>query len=1270
MIHNKIITENQLDEWVRGNSRIAQGMVVELVWRLVATSSPNPKERRFPLGDSIGQPGPDGILDAIIGFDPFVPEGKSFWEIGTGNKAGDKATSDYRELTAVTPAEVRRESTFIFVTPLSGRRDWEHTWKEDAQANWLEERIKLGEWRDVRIIDGTKLIDWLHQFQPVELWLADIMGLPVQQMQTPEQRWDDLKTIGDPPPLSPNVFLANRDKACEKLREVFSGITLQLKLDTRSPDHIADFIAAYVASLDEEAKVEAIGRCLIISDPDAWNSVTALHEPHILIADFDFDYADSTSARLLEKARKAGHAVIFGGMPGGIPHPNRVSITDPRDYQIKETLVKAGYKEERARTLAQKSGGSLSSLLRCLQHLSLMPEWAQGTEAAELAIAELLGSWREDSEADKAVVEKLSGKAYGEWIGKMREIALRPGAPLTQRDSDWKVVVRYEAWYALGQKLFDDQLDRLKEVAVKVLRERDPQFDLPTRDRYLASIHGKVLTHSPLLRTGLAESLALLGSHPKALTFCSFGKAETTAILTVREVLADADWVLWASLNDLLPLLAEAAPREFLDIVEAALNSDPCSFDLVFSQEGSGLTGRNYLTGLLWALETLAWDAEYLTRVVVLLGELAQRDPGGNWANRPANSLTTILLPWFPQTCAPVTKRQAAVATLLNEIPDVAWKLLLDVLPQYHQTSSMTRKPTWRGIIPDDWSEGVTNREYWEQIAAYAGLAISAAKQDLKKLVELVDRLDNLPPPARDQLLAHLESDIIVSMPQADRLRLWNELVDLVSRHRKFVNADWAMKPEVVDKIAAVAESLKPDAPYYLHRRLFSERDFDLYEEKGSYDEQRKKLEEQRQKAVNEVFAVGGVEAVLEFAKSVETPWRVGNAFGVCAVNDVDEEILPTLLETETKSLAQFAGGFIWGKFWVKGWIWVDQIKMSNWSLSQIGQFLAYLPFTTNAWERAARLLGDDQSQYWLKANANPYQAENDLEAAIDRLVEYGRANAAVECLERMLYDKRALDSQRVVRVLRAVLNSQGSARSMDVHAVAQIIKGLQDDPHTNPDDLFQIEWAFLPLLDRYQGVSPKLLEQRLAEDPAFFCDVIRLVFRSEREDYPVEEPTELQANLATNAYRLLHGWRTPPGSQMDGTYNGEALTAWLENVKVTCRESGHLEVALTIVGQVLIYTPPDPDGFWIHHSAATALNSKDATKMRNGFGTGLYTSRGVHYVDPTGQAERELAERFRVQAEEVEARGYHRLASSLRELAVSYDREAEWQASRKPFED
>lgn len=258
----------------------------------------------------------------------------------------------------------------------------------------------------------------------------------MQQIETPEQRWSLIRSIGEPPPLTPHVFLANRDEACAKIREVFDGTAVQLKLSTHFSDHVVDFVSAYLAEIDNESRVDASGRCLIISSVDAWNAMVAMKEKHVLVADSALDLSGETGTKLIQKARRADHTVIFGGAPGGIPDPASAPLPAPRSHQLEDALEKAGYSEQRARTLAQKSGGNLGSLLRCLQNLSLMPEWAEGSVAAELAIATVLGSWTENSDADRAVVEGVSGNSYGEWIGKMREISLRPGTPLTQRDGN------------------------------------------------------------------------------------------------------------------------------------------------------------------------------------------------------------------------------------------------------------------------------------------------------------------------------------------------------------------------------------------------------------------------------------------------------------------------------------------------------------------------------------------------------------------------------------------------------------------------------------------------------------------------------------------------------------------------------------------------------------------------------------------------------------------------------------------------------------------
>jgi len=1265
-----LITENQLDEWVRGNARDAQGVIVELVWRLVAASSPKPKERRFPLGDSIGQHGPDGILDVDFPFYPFVPEGRSFWEIGTNLDAHKKATSDYTSLVKVTPENIRRESVFVFVTPISGRRGWEHTWDEDAQAEWLEKRRKQNDWRDVCVIDGTKLIDWLHQFPSLEVWLAKIMNKYIGKIYTPSQHWDLLKTIGEPPQLTPHLFLINRESACSKLKELFDGNLVQLKLSTYFPEQVVDFVSAYVANMDEENKLDIIGRSLVISDPDTWDAiVTQQREKHFLVADFDLDLAEGAGAIMLEKAQRAGHAVIFGGIPSGIPNPNCESIPSPNTYQVKETLEEAGYNEERSRILAQKSEGNLSSLIRCLQNLPIMPEWAQETPAAELTIAEILGSWNENLDADRATVEELSGNPYGEWIGKMREVALRPGTPLAQRNGTWKFVARYEGWYALGPRIYDEHLDRLSKVAINVLSEKDPKFELSREERYAAAVYGKVLSHSNSLRKGLAVTLAFSGSHSRALISCSCNKAEATAMLVVREILGNANWVQWASLNDLLPLLAEAAPIEFLDAVDNALSSTPCPFDELFAQEESGILGATYMNGLLWALETLAWDEELLSRVVMILGELTVRDPGGNWSNRPANSLTTILLPWLPQTCASIDKRKISVSTLLDELPNTGWNLLLSLLPQAHRVSSGSRRPSWHPIIPDYWSKEVKLSEYWEQSRFYAELAVDFAKNDSTKLIELINRLDDLPLPAFEQFLVHLESESVMAMPINDRLRLWTELLDLVNKHRKFVDAKWAMKLEQVDRIAAIAEKLIPNEPEYRHRRLFSERDFDLYEGRGNYTDQRMKLETRRQIAVEEIATKGGTRSVLDFASAVQSPWRVGIAFGVISDTEVDETILPDLLDTEQKSLVQFAGGFVWGRFRSKGWQWAEEIGTSQWSSVQIGQFLTYLPFAPEAWKLSGQLLGEDELLYWTRTNANPYDTDENLEMAIDSLVKYGRPFAAMCCLYKMQNEKHPFNNKKAVGVLLAALESSENSHMMDQYEIVEIIKTLQDDPETDHEDLYRVEWAYLPLLEHYNDAYPKLLESRLANEPRFFCEIIRLVFRSKKEERTIEEPKEQAKSIATNAYHLLSEWRIPPGCLQDESYDGSAFTVWLEEVKKECIETGHFEIAMSMVGQMLIYAPADPDGLWIHRSVAKELNTKDVDAMRKGFSTGLFNSRGVHGFS-NGKEEQELASKYRSQAEDVDKSGFYRLAATLRELATSYEHEAKRNSFTNPFED
>ena len=507
-----------------------------------------------------------------------------------------------------------------------------------------------------------------------------------------------------------------------------------------------------------------------------------------------------------------------------------------------------------------------------------------------------------------------------------------------------------------GIGIFDEDLERLEAIAISVLGERDPQFDLPKEDRFAAIVYGKGLKHSQLIRKGLTETIALLGSRPKALGSCSPRKAETTAILVVRSLLSKASWERWASLSSHLPLLAEAAPDEFLRAVESAPVDLPNSpFHEIFAQEGvGGLGGTTCMSGLLWALEGLAWNPDYLPRVSMILAELASIDPGGNWSNRPANSLASIFLPWRVQTTAPFDTRKAVIKAIIKEQPEVGWSLLLRLLPHSRNTTIGCRRPVWREFIPENWKAGVTQAEHQEQITDLTELAVQLAKENTEKLVELVNRLPDLHGSARENILKHLSSEAVVGLSESARLPIWEELSEFVRDHRKFSDADRALPEETITKIEEAANSVAPSSPEFKYRYLFSNRAFNLFDAKGGYEEQQKRLDEARQEAVSEILGDGNLDAVLKFATKMTAPNEVGFALEVIASDELEDAILPSLLDSEDAALVRFVAEFIRIRFWKRQTDWIDTVLARDWTLEHRAKFLVALPFHEEIWERVS----------------------------------------------------------------------------------------------------------------------------------------------------------------------------------------------------------------------------------------------------------------------------------------------------------------------------
>ena len=109
--------------------------------------------------------------------------------------------------------------------------------------------------------------------------------------------------------------------------------------------------------------------------------------------------------------------------------------------------------------------------------------------------------------------------------------------------------------------------------------------------------------------------------------------------------------------------------------------------------------GRSHRTGLLWALENLAWADEFFMRTVLVLGRLAERVIDDNLVNKPSGSLSSIFRSWMPQTGAKMEHRKAALAKLVVKHPAVAWPICIEQFSAHSRIGHYSHKPRWR---PDE----------------------------------------------------------------------------------------------------------------------------------------------------------------------------------------------------------------------------------------------------------------------------------------------------------------------------------------------------------------------------------------------------------------------------------------------------------------------------------------------------------------------------------------------------------------------------------------
>lgn len=1236
----KWITALDLDQWA--DSLSARVDFPGMVGDLIRASAANISDFRFPNGDKGQVRGFDGVLDAESNY-ALVPDGESVWEFGVTEGGATKANDDYTKRTKKLNEEVRKRTTFVFVSP----RTWDSSTGKKRE-DWIEEKCALNEWKDVMYIDGSMLEDWLTDRPAVAAKYAKhhLKKMPLAGAQSSADFWEEFSTRFAPE-LADKVLLAGREDQAKQLVEQLSAGPGKLLYAADAPDEVVAFALAAIRSADPAVRLFIESKTLVVDSEDAARQLAHREGLVFLLR--------GQARNLAGLLMQSGPTVVSAGADER--RPDHVKLNRPNSSQLAEAFVAMAFTQQEGYYLARRCGRSLAVLARLLPSgNAAKPEWLESAEP--LIPAMLAGGWHALTKPDADVLCALAlTDDYENVEAPLRRLARLQDAPVDRVGDVWSMRASVDAFVNLGYLLGPKHLERFKEAAIAVFSQVS---EPPKAHEVFRPEAERESVHSRWLKDGLMTTLLHMAVLHEQAYFTVAGSTPTEFVNGIVRALPglSKDHRLLASLQDQLVLLAEAAPIPFLEALEQLLEGDASSIKPIFEEFDGFITSRAYHYGLLWALEVIAWDPNLLLRASMCLARLAAIDPGGSDSNRPINSMRAIFLSWSPNSSANAAQRTGVLTHVVETVPEIGWQLLTKLLPKPHDSSSPGQKPKFREY-GDGRPEVLTYGLVWESQTAVIRLALARVGHDPARWATLIDALNQFPESTFHEAVEALRVEL--ATPHEATIHIWDHLRKEVNRHKTFAGTDWALRDQPLALLDELVTLHAPKSAVLLVSWLFDDWMPDVPGRGADENDPMASIEAARAKAIAEVYTAGGIGGLVELAGKVQLPQHV--AFAARTLQLGKEELLRLLhaaLQAGealvgftdvvlAEAVERFDGD---GEARVR-----TELQSYGLEPDRIARLLTTLPEGKSTWTYVATFGEAVEDAYWRNKHSSFVDgATEELLEAIGNYKSCGRFIAGLDASTRRLKD---LPTALLVDLLRSAIpemNARGGAGGNTQYILERGFDELRLRTDVPIDDIAQLEFAYLPMFRMRD--RPLVLHRLLVERPSLFVEVVTVVYKPEHgEAEPLEEGAR---RLATSAYELLEGLRTLPGQAGD-KIDGEKLLAWCMEVRELATKADRLSMAEQRIGQVLARALADPnDGAWPHEAVRVAIEKMASDRLERGLSLARVNQRGVYSksIGEGGAQERELAAQCLRWADAVPK--FPRTAATLRRIAENWTRYAE----------
>ena len=1251
------IKSRQIEQWAGGID--ARHLLPVLLRMLVISTHDGLSRVTFPGYDDGQRRGWDGLVEADSGT-PWIPAGSSCWEFGTDQDPSGKAERDYRRgLERDVPFGDRGETTFVFVTP----RRW------PGVTEWAAAKHREGHWKSVKALDASDVETWLTQSIPAQTWLAEKLEIGTHGVETLQHYWKWWRSASSPR-LTAELFspsMAVYRETVEKWLESEPARPLVVAADSKGEAiaFLACLFREFAASSPDDTSTltNAAGLATVFHSADMLRELAASRTPFLPIV--LSDDAERELAPLQGKLHCiAAHSRNASGSPD-------IALDLLDDEGFRKALDTMEVEDDRLDRLSRESGRSATILRRRLSTIPAIrtPEWAADTDAARRLIPiTLIGTWSRESNGDREVMRCLADRSYEEVERDLAKLLRMDDSPVWSAGSLCGVASKIDSLFAIKNHFIDRDLTDFFWLAEYVLSEIDPALELPEDRRWAAGLFGKVRDHSSALRRGICETLVILSVHGNDLFLEWPGvNVEAKVSSLIRRLLTPLTLEKLYSHNRDLARYAEAAPSEFLRIVETDLKREcPVILGLLMPAP-AGAFGHCPRVGLLWALECLAW--KHFARVSRILGQLSGISIDDNWVHKPLHSLKGIYRSWNPQTAVSLEERVSGLEALATDFPDVAWQVCIEQLPDgLTRVGDRNYRPLWRSDASGA-NRGVTMSEDYTFRRKALDMAVSwSHRHDPAKLHDVVNHLK--------------------WMPEGDQAKVWDSIDEWAD-----AEASDHAKAELREKIRQIAltrfahrlgvdestrrsarrafERLEPDDPAARHAWLFRSHWIepsidDPPDSDDDFARRREHARVERRGAMRDIWATLGFQGIEALLDGGADPGVVGEAIARTIADGERNGFLKLCLATDPVSARDYDGcirGFLWSLGQEICFAVLSGL-LKCMSSDEATRLLRNAPFRRETWDLVDLAGAEVRERFWSEVEWRPgAHSGGDVNLLVDRLLDAQRPHAAFWAMGN---DWSKIEAGRLKRVLLSMASAEPESR--DQHAtegyrLEKALKSLDGRSEVSMDDLARLEYLHIDYLTRTPHGIPNL-ERKVAEEPAFFFQAIAVAYV--RDDYGQDPPAwriedeDQAARVLRSSRRLLGQVKRLPGTRSDGTVDLDTLLTWVDEVRRLCTEHDRSRIGDQILGQLLSRARVEEDDGVPPRPVCEVLERTASAEMALGYQMGIRNARGAHFRPDTGEPERRLAAKYQDLAERHQFE-HPFVGGIFHELSEEYVRDAEW---------